>query len=137
MLWLFKEDPESYTFEQLQSDGKTAWEGVHNNLALKNLRQVKKGDMIFFYQTGDMKSVVGVMKATSDAYSTEKSSDLATSKEVAVDVAPVKKLKNSVSLQTIKGNPKFKDFILVRFSRLSVMPVKKEQWDEIVKLSGS
>ncbi len=137
MLWLFKEDPESYTFEQLQKDGKTGWEGVHNNLALKNLRQVKKGDTVFFYQTGDQKSVVGIMKASSDAYSSEKGVDLGSSKEVAVEVTPVKKLKNPVSLHTIKSSPKFKDFILVRFSRLSVMPVTKEQWDEIVKISES
>jgi len=135
MYWLFKEDPESYSYEQLQKEKATAWEGVHNNLALKNLRQVKKGDLAFFYQTGDDKSVVGIMKATSGAYSKEKGSDLASSKEIAVDVAPVKKLKNPVSLHTIKSDPKFKDFILVRFSRLSVMPVTKEQWDEILKIS--
>jgi predicted RNA-binding protein with PUA-like domain len=137
MLWLFKEDPESYSFEQLQKDGKTAWEGVHNNLALKNLRRVKKGDQIFYYQTGDDKSIVGVMKATSDGYSQEKGVDLAASKEVAVEVAPVRKLKSPVSLHTIKASPKFKDFILVKFSRLSVMPVTKEQWDEILKIAES
>jgi predicted RNA-binding protein with PUA-like domain len=137
MNWLFKEDPESYSYEKLAEDKKTVWEGVHNNLALKNLRQVKKGDLIFFYQTGDLKSVVGVMKAASDAYSQEKNVDLSASKEIAVDVVPVKKLKNPVSLAAIKGEPKFKDFILVRFSRLSVMPVTKEQWEGILNLSGS
>ena len=135
MLWLFKEDPESYSYEQLTKDGKTAWEGVHNNLALKNLRQVMKGDQIFYYETGDNKSVVGIMKATSDVYSKEKTTDLASSKEIAVDVRPVKKLKNPVSLHTIKADQKFKDFILVKFSRLSVMPVTKDQWDEILKIS--
>jgi len=137
MLWLFKEDPESYSFEQLQKDGKTAWEGIHNNLALKNLRQVKKGDQIFYYQTGDDKSVVGIMKATSDAYSREKGVDLAASKEVAVEVTPVRKLKSPVSLHTIKASSKFKDFILVKFSRLSLMPVTKEQWEEILEISES
>ncbi len=77
------------------------------------------------------------MKAISDAYSNEKGAELTTSKEVAVDVVPVRKLKSPVSLHTIKANPKFKDFILVRFSRLSVMPVTKEQWDEIIKISES
>ncbi len=137
MLWLFKEDPESYSYEQLGKDGKTVWEGVHNNLALKNLRQVKKGDQIFYYETGDNKSVVGIMKATTDAYSKEKGVELAASKEVAVDVVPVKILKTPVSLHAIKANPKFKDFILVKFSRLSVMPVTKDQWDGILKLSES
>jgi len=134
MYWLFKEDPESYSFAQLEKDRKTAWEGVHNNLALKHLRQVKKGDTIFYYETGDTKSVVGIMKASDDAYSKEKG-DLLSSKEIAVDVVPVKKLKNPVSLQEIKANPKFKDFLLVRISRLSVMPVTDDQWKEILKLS--
>src|SRR5271165_5989014 len=134
MYWLFKEDPESYSFAQLEKDRKTAWEGVHNNLALKHLRQVKKGDMIFFYQTGDEKSIEGIMKASGNAYSKEKG-DLLSSKEVAVDVVPVKKLKNPVSLSRIKSDSKFKDFLLVRISRLSVMPVTDEQWEEILKLS--
>jgi len=95
-----------------------------------------KGDQIFYYETGENKSVVGIMKAMSDAYSKEKTMDLASSKEIAVDVTPAKKLKNPVSLHTIKANPRFKDFILVKFSRLSVMPVTKDQWDEILKISG-
>jgi predicted RNA-binding protein with PUA-like domain len=136
MYWLFKEDPESYTFAQLEKDRKTAWEGVHNNLALKHLRQVKKGDLIFFYQTGDEKRVIGIMKAAGDAYSKEKT-DLASSKEIAVDVTPVRKLKDPVPLQMIKSNPKFKDFLLVRISRLSVMPVTSEQWEEILQISES
>ena len=135
MYWLFKEDPGSYSYEQLQKEGKTAWEGVHNNLALKNLRQVKKGDQVLYYQTGDDKSVVGIMKAASDAYSKEKGIDLGSSKEIAVEVVPVKSLKKSVSLQSIKSNSKFKDFLLVRISRLSVMPVTKDQWEEILRMS--
>ncbi len=134
MYWLFKEDPVSYSFAQLEKDRKTAWEGVHNNLALKYLRQVKKGDLIFYYETGDTKSVVGMMKASGDAYSTEKG-DLLSSKEVAVDVVPLRKLKNPVSLQKIKSSSKFKDFLLVRISRLSVMPVTNDQWEEILKIS--
>ena len=134
MYWLFKEDPESYSFAQLEKDRKTVWEGVHNNLALKHLRQVKKEDLIFYYETGDMKSVVGVMKASGDAYSKDKG-DLLSSKEIAVDVVPLRRLKNPVSLQEIKSNSKFKDFSLVRISRLSVMPVTGDQWEEILKIS--
>ena len=74
------------------------------------------------------------MKASGDAYSTEKG-DLLSSKEVAVDVVPLRKLKNPVSLQKIKSNSKFKDFLLVRISRLSVMPVTNDQWEEILKIS--
>jgi len=134
MYWLFKEDPESYSFAQLEKDRKTVWEGVRNNLALKYLRQVKKGDLIFYYETGDTKSVVGIMKASGDAYSKDKS-DLLASKEIAVDVAPVRKLKSPISLHKIKSSSKFKDFLLVRISRLSVMPVTNDQWEEILKFS--
>ncbi len=135
MYWLFKEEPDHYSYDDLVKDGSTAWEGVHNNLALKHLREVKKGDQIFYYHTGDEKSVVGIMSADANAYSADKKSDLATSKEVGVKVVPVRKLKNLVSLHEIKSNAKFKDFLLVKISRLSVMPVTKEQWEEILKLS--
>ena len=135
LYWLFKEDPESYSFEKLLEEKKTAWEGVHNPLALKNLRQVKKGDSIFFYQTGDEKKIVGIMKAASNAYPKDKSADLDSSKEIALDVVPVQRLKNSISLATIKADPRFKDFMLVKFSRLSVMPVSDKQWEWILKLS--
>jgi predicted RNA-binding protein with PUA-like domain len=134
MYWLFKEDPESYSFAQLEKDRRTVWEGVRNNLALKHLRQVKKGDLIFYYETGDTKSVMGIMKASGDAYSKDKS-DLLASKEIAVDVVPIKKLKNPVSLQKVKASSKFKDFLLVRISRLSVMPVTNDQWEQILKIS--
>ena len=135
LYWLFKEEPEHYSYDNLAKDGGTAWEGVHNNLALKNLRQVKKGDQIFYYHTGDQKAVVGIMKAVGDAYSVDGKTAVDSSKEIGVKVAPVKKLKNPVSLHEIKANPKFKDFLLVKISRLSVMPVTKDQWDEILKMA--
>jgi predicted RNA-binding protein with PUA-like domain len=135
MYWLFKEDPESYSFDRLVEEKKTAWIGVHNPLALKNLRQVKKGDLIFFYQTGDEKRIVGIMKASSNAYSSDKFQPLESSKEVSVDVVPVQRVKNPVSLSTIKSDPRFKDFLLVKFSRLSVMAVSEKQWEWILKLS--
>ncbi|MDA4111729.1 MAG: EVE domain-containing protein, partial [Thaumarchaeota archaeon] len=122
MLWLFKEEPESYSYDDLVRDRETSWEGVKNNLALKYLRQVKKGDQIFFYQTGDDKSVVGIMKALGDAYSNEKG-EVSASKDIGVKVGPVKKLQNPVSLHEIKASPRFKDFLLVKISRLSIMPV--------------
>jgi len=135
MYWLFKEEPTSYSYNRLVADGKTTWEGVHNNLALNHLRQVKKGDQIFFYHTGDEKAVIGIMVASGAAYSKD-GKPLSESKEVAVEVAPVRKLKVSVSLKEIKSDPKFNDFYLVRISRLSVMPVTKEQWEEILRMSN-
>jgi predicted RNA-binding protein with PUA-like domain len=135
MNWLFKEEPAHYSYDDLVKDDSTSWEGVHNNLALKNLRQVKKGDQIFYYHTGDEKSIVGIMKAMGDAYSVDTKTPLPTSKEVGVKVEPLRKLKNPVSLHEIKANSKFKDFLLVKISRLSVMPVTREQWEEILKMS--
>jgi predicted RNA-binding protein with PUA-like domain len=134
MYWLFKEDPDSYSFDSLLRDKKTVWEGVQNNLALIHLRQVKKGDLILFYHTGDEKSVVGIMKASGEAYS-KNGGDLSKSREVAVEVVPLKKLTKPVPLASVRSNPKFKDFLLVKISRLSVMPVPKNLWDEILKMA--
>jgi predicted RNA-binding protein with PUA-like domain len=132
MLWLFKEEPTHYSFDDLVRDGKTSWSGVKNPLAQKHLRQVRKGDRIFYYHTGDEKSVVAIAKAVSDAYSDPKDKS---GKLVTVDVAPVKKLPRSVALSEIKARAAFKDFPLVRISRLSVMPVSEKEWSEIEKMS--
>lgn len=130
--WLFKEEPSHYSFEQLLKDRRTVWDGVENNLALKHLRNVKKGDEIVFYQTGDEKRAVGVMKAASDAYVSrgDPSGRLA-----VVDVEPVRRLTRPVSLAEIKADPRFAGFDLLRISRLSVMPVPEKFWTEIMKLS--
>ena len=133
MQWLFKEEPSNYSYDALARDGKTSWTGVKNPLAQKHLRSVKKGDRIFFYHTGDEKSVVGIMKAAADAYADPKDKS---GKLYAVDVEPVKKLKNPVTLASIKADTFFEPFALVRMSRLSVMPVDDEQWERIVKMSA-
>ena len=136
MLWLFKEDPETYSFDLLTNEGKTLWEGVHNNLALIHLRQVREGDKILYYETGDKKSVVGIMKASEDARSLDDNAhDIAKSKQVAVEVVPIRRLARPVSLSEIKASPKFRDFALVKISRLSVLSVSRDQWDEILKMS--
>jgi predicted RNA-binding protein with PUA-like domain len=133
MNWLFKEEPTHYSYDDLVRDRKTAWTGVKNPLAQKHLRAVKKGDRIFYYHTGDEKSVVAVATAASDSYSDQKDK---TGKLAAVDVAPVKKLSRPVTLAEIKAKPVFKDFPLVRISRLSVMPVSDKEWTEIEKMAG-
>jgi predicted RNA-binding protein with PUA-like domain len=130
MNWLFKEEPTHYSFDDLKRDGKTSWTGVKNALAQKHLRSVKKGDPIFYYHTGDEKAVVGVMKASGDAYPDPKDPS---GKLFAVDVTPVKKLARPVTLAEIKSDPAFKDFPLVRISRLSVMPVSDAEWNRIEK----
>ena len=128
MNWLFKEEPSHYSFDALMKDKKTVWSGVRNPVAQKNLHAVRKGDRIFYYHTGDEKSVVGIAKALADAYPDP---DDATGKAAVVDVGPVKKLARPVTLKAIKADPWFKDFALVRVSRLSVMPVSDAEWKRI------
>lgn len=134
MNWLFKEEPTHYSFDDLVRDGKTSWSGVKNPLAQKHLRSVKKGDRVFYYHTGDEKSVVAIAKAAGDAYADPKDK---TGKLATVDIVPVKKLARPVTLAEIKAKAFFKDFPLVRISRLSVMPVSDREWAEIEKLAGS
>jgi predicted RNA-binding protein with PUA-like domain len=133
MNWLFKEEPTHYSYDDLVRDGKTSWSGVKNPLAQKHLRSVKKEDRIFYYHTGDEKSVVAVAKAVTDAYADPKDKS---GKLAAVDVAPVRKLSRPVTLAAIKAKPVFKDFPLVRISRLSVMPVTDGEWSQIEKMVG-
>jgi predicted RNA-binding protein with PUA-like domain len=133
MNWLFKEEPSNYNFDELVKDKKTVWSGVRNPVAQRNLASVKKGDQIFFYHTGDEKSVVGIAKALGDAYPDP---DDETGKAHVVDVGPVRKLARPVTLKEIKADAWFADFALVRISRLSVMPVTDAQWSRIAKLGG-
>jgi len=132
MKWLFKEEPTHYSYDDLAKDKKTSWSGVRNPLAQKHLRSVRKGDLIFFYHTGDEKAVVGVMKASGDAYPDPADRD---GRLYAVDVAPVAKLGRPVTLAEIKADKRFADFVLTRMSRLSVMPVTDAQWKAIEGLS--
>jgi predicted RNA-binding protein with PUA-like domain len=128
--WLVKEEPENYSYAQLEKDGKTIWSGVRNPLAQKHLRSIKKGDRIFYYHTGKEKAVVAIAKAISDAYPDPNASGLH-----AVDIAPQKALRNSVTLAAIKAEKAFASFPLVRMSRLSVMPVTDEEWARIERMS--
>ncbi len=123
--WLFKTEPSVYSFQQLQKDKKTVWDGVANNLALKNLRDIKKGDLIFIYHTGDEKAAVGVAKALGGAYPDPSKND---PKLLVVDVEAGKPLAKPVTLAEVKAHPKLKNFDLVRNSRLSIMKVADEQW---------
>ncbi|MFO0825197.1 MAG: EVE domain-containing protein [Gemmataceae bacterium] len=131
-LWLFKEEPGTYSFTQLESDGSTTWSGVTNALAQKHLRSVQKGDRIFFYHTGSEKAVVGIMEATANP--TPDPEDEA-GKRVVLSVKPVKKLKKPVTLATIKADQAFANWELVRQARLSVMPVPPELWKKIEELA--
>jgi len=130
--WLFKEEPDHYSLDQLFRDKRAVWSGVENNLALKHLRSVKKGDQVLYYHTGKEKSVVGVMEVVKGPYPDPEKDD---PRLVVIDVKPVRRFDRPVSLAEIKSNAKFADFALVRISRLSVMPVTPEQWAAIERLS--
>ena len=133
--WLAKQEPSGprgYNILQLQKDKKTMWDGVHNNLALKHIRNMKKGDLIFFYHTGDERQVVGIMSVISNPYPNPEEEN---KRFVVVDVKFKKLFKFPVTLDTIKKQKKFKDWELLRISRLSVMPVPKIIWDNIIKMS--
>ena len=132
MRWLVKEEPSNYSYDDLARDGRTSWTGVRNPLAQKHLRSMRKGDSIFFYHTGNEKSVVGIARAATDAYPDPADK---TGKLYAVDVEPVKKLKAPVTLAAIKADKAFASFPLVRMARLSVMPVKEEEWTRIEGMS--
>jgi predicted RNA-binding protein with PUA-like domain len=134
MNWLFKEEPTHYGYDDFVKDKRTVWSGVKNPVAQRNLHAVRKGDRIFYYHTGDEKSVVGIAKALGDAYQDPKDPN---GKMAVVDVAPVKKLPRPVTLKEIKADARFKDFALVRISRLSVMPVTDQQWEWIEKMAGA
>lgn len=128
--WLFKEEPTEYSFADLVRDGKTTWSGISNALALKNLRQCKPGDKVFFYHTGKEKAVVGIMVVTR-GHEPQGDGD----KNVTVEVEPVKALKNPVSLARIKSEERLSGWDLVRMSRLSVMPVTPDQWKIVEELA--
>jgi predicted RNA-binding protein with PUA-like domain len=131
-LWLFKEEPEHYSYGDLEKDGTAVWEGVKNSLARRNLRQVRKGDRILYYHTGKEKAIVGEMEAVSDAEPDPKDKD---PNAVIVRVRPKRRWKRPVSLAEIKQEPGLSSWELVRLSRLSVMPASKEQWQRVEELS--
>ncbi len=133
MNWLFKEEPTHYSYDDLVRDKRTQWSGVKNPLAQKHLRSVKKRDRIFYYHTGDEKAVVGIATAVTDAYPDPRDP---AGKAHVVDVAAVKKLPRPVTLAEIKAKAFFRDFPLVRISRLSVMPLTAAHLARIEKLGG-
>jgi predicted RNA-binding protein with PUA-like domain len=128
-LWLFKEEPTHYSFADLEREGTTVWDGVSNNLALQNLRKVRRGDRALFYHTGREKAVVGEMRVTSDPEPGEGP------KAVVVRVQAVRRLHSPVPLSRIKGDPSLSAWDLVRLPRLSVLPVTAAQWARVEELS--
>jgi len=132
--WLIKSEPTVYSWDQFVKEKRTSWTGVRNPQAAINLKSMKVGDLCFFYHSNEGKEIVGVAKVVKAAYPdpTDKAG-----KAVTVDVAPVAPVKRAVTLAEIKAEPKFKDFGLVRQSRLSVVPVNDEQWKLIEKMASA
>lgn len=132
-LWLYKTEPDCYSYANLEKDKATDWDGVTNALAQKHLRAAKRGDRILFYHTGDEKAIIGIMQVTGDP---KPAPGDESGKQVVVPVKALKKLAKPVTLAEIKADKLFADWELVRISRLGVMPVSEERWKRIEEMAG-
>jgi predicted RNA-binding protein with PUA-like domain len=129
--WLMKSEPGSYSWDDLVRDGGTEWDGVRNNAARLHLRAMKVGDQAFFYHSMDERAVVGIMRIARGPQPDPKDNDW-----VSVRVEPVKPLPRPVDLKAIKAEPKLAEMELIRQSRLSVAPVRDEEWKLVLKMAG-
>ncbi len=128
--WLFKTEPGEYSWEDLQQDMKTVWDGVKAGSALKNLSLVKPDDLVFIYHTGKEKAIVGIAKVVSKPYPNPDEED---KKLLVADIVPLKSMRRPVTLKQIKESNHFPDWDLVRLPRLSVVPVNQEQWNMVTE----
>ena len=128
--WLMKSEPESYSWDDLVRDGATEWDGVRNNAARLHLKAMKPGDEAFFYHSMSDKAVVGIMKIVRSAEPDPKAPDW-----VRVRVEPVRKLERPVTLADIKAEPSLAKMELIRQSRLSVAPVRDEEWKKVLEMA--
>lgn len=129
--WLVKSEPFKYSFNQLLKDKSAVWDGVRNFAARNNLRSMKKGDLVLFYHSNEGKEIVGIAKVIKESYQDPTTED---PNWVVVELAPYKKLKKSVTLEVIKKNKKLSNMWLIKQGRLSVAPVKPEEFDVIMEL---
>ena len=130
--WLLKSEPDAWSWDNQVKEGASMWDGVRNYQARNNLKKMKKNDLCFFYHSVSEKRIVGIVKVVKEYYPdpTDK-----TGKFVVVDVEVFKKLKKPVSLDEIKSHKKLQEIALIKQSRLSVMPLKKTEWNIINKIS--
>jgi predicted RNA-binding protein with PUA-like domain len=131
--WLVKSEPSVYSFDQLIKDKSTCWSGVRNYAARLHLRGMKKGDEVLYYHSNEGTDIVGIAKVIKEAYQDPTTDD---DRWVAVDLAPVRRLKNGVSLAQIKADKRLTDMALVRIGRLSVQPVTDKEWATVLALAG-
>ena len=129
--WLIKSEPVKYSWDQFVKDKQTFWDGVRNYQARNNLKAMKEGDEVFFYQSNEGLEIVGIAKVVKEAYQDPTTDD---PNWVVVDFKPVKKLKKSVTLATIKSDVRLEKIALVKLSRLSVCPITDEEWAIILEL---
>ena len=132
-LWMVKQEPERYSWDDFVRDGRTDWTGVRNFQARNNLKQMKVGDSVLFYHSSTGKCVVGVAEVAKAAYRDPTADD---PQWVAVDIKPVKPLNEPVPLASIRYNPKLNNLPLIRQSQLSVMPLTREEFETIVTMGA-
>jgi len=128
--WLMKSEPSVYSWDDLNRDKKATWDGVRNFQARNNLKSMEKGDLVFIYHSNEGKEIVGIAKITKEGYPDPKDKDW-----IVVDIAPEKKLKSPITLAQVKADKRLTNMALVKAMRLSVQPVKKEEWDLVIALS--
>ena len=131
--WLAKSEPSTYSWDDLVKEKQTCWSGIRNYATRIHMRNMKKGDEVFFYHSNEGVEIVGIAKVIKEAYPDPTTDD---DRWVAVDLKPVKKLKSSVSLDAIKKEKRLKEMALVRISRLSLQPVSDEEWEIVMKMAG-
>ncbi|MEM7726535.1 MAG: EVE domain-containing protein [Cyanobacteria bacterium P01_A01_bin.45] len=132
--WLLKTEPEEYSYNDLEKEKTTVWNGVNNALALKHMRTMQPGDLAFIYHTGKQKKIVGIGLISSQPYPDP---ELNEAKRTVVKVQAVEKVTVPVSLKEIKQDDSFKDFEMLRLPRLSVVPVAKPYWQRLIALCKS
>ena len=132
--WLVKSEPSTYGWEQFSKDKKTSWDGIRNYASRNNLRDMRKGDEVFFYHSNEGMEIVGIATVVNESYQDPTTED---KNWLAVDLKPLKKLKKPVTLIQIKNDPELSQMELVRISRLSVQKVNLKEWKRIIKFSGT
>ena len=130
--WLMKSDSDTYPWQKLIAEKNAMWDGVRNFQARNNMKAMKLGDIILFYESGKDKKIMGECRLIKEFYPDPTTTDI---QWVAVDIEPNKTLKNPISLETIKTDDSLKDILLIKQSRLSVMPLTKLHYDRIMELS--
>lgn len=131
--WLVKSEPNTYSFEDLQRDGRTVWDGVRNNAAALHLKAMKVGDEVLFYHSQEGLAVVGIARVAREAFPDQSDPS---GRFVAVELEPVRPLARPVTLAEMKANPALAEMVMVRQSRLSVSPVSTAEWATILKMAG-